>query len=76
MEDLDNNEMEPAKGTYDLPKPKRKRVDPQPVTKAKLTKVDLVKMFYKRCNGNINCVASGVGIPKHVVEQIIRDENI
>lgn len=76
MEDLDNIEGIGMDREEETPKPKRKRVAPQPVAKAKLTKVDLVKMFYKRCNGNINCVASGTGIPKDVVEQIIRDENV
>lgn len=37
---------------------------------------DKVTAMYSRYNGNINAVASALMIPKHVVEQYLKDENI
>jgi hypothetical protein len=83
MEDLDNNEFgfDKVEGIgmdrEETPTPKkRKRVAKTPVTKAKLSKTDRVKMFYDRCGGNANKLAAQLGYDKAVVEQIIRDENL
>ena len=60
----------------ETPKPKKKRIAKKPVAKAKLNKVDRVKMFYNRCGGDANKLAAQLGYDKAVVEQIIRDENL
>ena len=57
-------------------KPKRKRVEPKLIVRAKQTTVDKVKMFMGRCGGNSNCIAAQLGISKSIVEQIISDENL
>lgn len=56
--------------------PKRKRIEPKPIVKAKVTAIDKVKMFYGRYNGNANAIAAQTGLSKQAVEQIIRDENL
>ena len=75
MEELENLEGI-GMDREETPKPKRKRVEPKPIAKAKVTTIDKVKMFMGRCNRNANCIAAQIGVSKQVVEQIIRDENL
>ena len=73
MEDFIDNELDvqPEK-----PKRTRKVVEPKPIAKAKTTTVDKVKMFMGRYNGDANRIAAQIGVSKHIVEQIIKDEKL
>lgn len=77
MEELDNLEgIGMDRAEVEAPKPKRERIKPQPVVKAKNTAIDKVKMFYVKLGGDTNRIAAQTGLSKQAVEQIIRDEKL
>jgi len=43
---------------------------------AKHPMADAVASVFNRCNGDTNCIAATLMIPKHVIEDILKNENI